>query len=176
MDDDNDDDSNDKVGRNDDDNDKSNHNDAMTAIAIPTKRNATGDAMMAMSTMGNATSATGTIISSAAPTARCVQFHDQPVRQLACKLKALAIGQAKSSDSESEEPEESVDLAFDHEAKLLCFTMGISLDLGLPKTLKEALARRDMDMWKEAIANKIMNFIKPNAWKKVPMSQVLREK
>jgi len=38
------------------------------------------------------------------------------------------------------------------------------------------LARRDADKWKEAIVNKIMNFLKQNAWKKVPMSQVLRKK
>jgi len=59
---------------------------------------------------------------------------------------------------------------------LLFFTMEISLDLGLPKTLKEALARRDADKWREAIANKIMNFLKQDAWKKVPMSQVHRER
>ena len=42
--------------------------------------------------------------------------------------------------------------------------------------MKEALAGRDADKWREAIANEIMNFLKQNAWKKVPMSQVLREK
>jgi len=30
------------------------------------------------------------------------------------------------------------------------------------KTLKEALARRDADKWREAITNKIMNFLKQN--------------
>jgi len=69
-----------------------------------------------------------------------------------------------------------MDLAFDHGAKLLHFTMEISSDPGLLKMLKEALAGRYADKWREAIANEIMNFLKQNAWKKVPMSQVLREK
>jgi len=68
---------------------------------------------------------------------------------------------------------ESVDLTFDHKAELLCFTMEISSDPGLPKMLKEALAGRDADKWREAIANEIMNFLKWKAWKKVPMSQVV---
>jgi len=38
------------------------------------------------------------------------------------------------------------------------------------------IARRDADKWRKAIANKIMNFLKWNAWKKVFMSQALREK
>jgi len=69
-----------------------------------------------------------------------------------------------------------VDVAFDHGAELLCFTMEISLDPGLLRTLKEALVRKDPDKWRENIANEIMNFLKWNEWKKVSMSQVLREK
>jgi len=60
------------------------------------------------------------------PTAKHVQFCDQPVRQLVCKLKALNINTDATSDSKSKEPEESVDLAFDHRVELLCFTMEIS--------------------------------------------------
>jgi len=92
------------------------------------------------------------------------------------KLKALDISRDSTSNNESKEPKESMDSTFDHEAKLLCFTMEISSDLGVPKMLKEALARRDADKWREAIANKIMNFLKQDAWKKVPMSQVHRER
>ncbi len=92
------------------------------------------------------------------------------------KLKALDISRDNTSDSKSKEPKESVDLAFDHRAELLCFTMEISSGPGLPKTLKETLAGRDADKWREAIANKIINFLKQNAWKKVSMSQVLRER
>jgi len=40
-------------------------------------------------------------------------------------------------------PKESEYLAFGHGTKLLCFTMEISSDPGLPETLKEELARRD---------------------------------
>jgi len=54
--------------------------------------------------------------------------------------------------------------------------MEISLDPGLLRTLKEALVRKDPDKWRENIANEIMNFLKWNEWKKVSMSQVLREK
>jgi len=75
-----------------------------------------------------------------------------------CKLKALDISRDNTSNSKSKEPKESVDLTLDHEAKLLCFTTEISSDLGLPKTLKEALAGRDADKWREAIAKTIMNF------------------
>jgi len=42
--------------------------------------------------------------------------------------------------------------------------------VGLLKTLKEVLARRDADKCKKAIANEIINFLKQNTWKKVPMS------
>jgi len=70
---------------------------------------------------------------------------------------------------------ESVNLAFNHATELLCFTMEISLDPGLPKTLREALSRRDAEKWKEALASKILNFLKRDAWRRVPMLQVLRE-
>jgi len=103
----------------------------------------------------------------------CSFVTKQPVRQLVHELKALDIGCTKNSNGKSKEPEKSVDLAFDHGAKLLCFTMEISSDPGLPKMLKEALAGRDADKWREAIANKIMSFLKWNAWKKVHMSQVI---
>jgi len=93
-----------------------------------------------------------------------------------CKLKALDTGQTETSNNKSEEPKESVDLVFDHRGKLLCFTMEISTDPGLLKTLKEVLAGRYTEKWREAIANEIMNFLKQNTWKRVPMSQVLREK
>jgi len=83
--------SNDKVGRNVDDNNRSEHNDTMTAMAIPARRSAMGDAMAAMSAMGNATSA-DMITTSLAPPTKCVQFCDQPVRQLVHKLRALDIG------------------------------------------------------------------------------------
>jgi len=167
IDDDNNDDSNDKVGRNVNVND----DDATNAMAIPARRNATDDGMTAM-----AATPAGTTTTPAVPITRCVQFCDQPVRQLVHKLKALDISQDTTSDSESEEPKELVDLAFDHETKLLCFTTEISSDPGLPKMLKEALAGRDTNKWREAMANKIMNFLKQNAWKKVPMSQVHRER
>jgi len=139
---DNNDDSNDKVGRkNNGDDNKPEYYDAMTATPIPVGRSTMGDAMAAMNTMGNAMSATGMTTTSAAPTTRCVEFCIHLMRQLVCKLKALDIGQTKTSNSKSDEPNKSVDLAFDHGAELLCFTMGISLDLGLLKTLKEALAK-----------------------------------
>jgi len=73
------------------------------------------------------------------------------------------------------EPVESMNLAFDHAMELLCFTMKISPDPGLPKMLREALSRRDVEKWKEALASKILNFLKHDAWRRVPMSQVLRE-
>ena len=57
-----------------------------------------------------------------------------------------------------------MNLAFDHATELLCFTTEISLDPGLPKTLHEALSRRDAEKWKEAIASKILNFLKRDAW------------
>ncbi len=119
--------SNDKVGRNDhDDND----------ATVPVGRNAMGDGTTATSANTMSASTTTTFV---APTAKYVQFCDQPVRRLVQELKALSINTDDASDSESEEPEESV---------------------GLPKMLKEALARIDADKWKEAIANKIMNFLK----------------
>jgi len=72
-----------------------------------------------------------------------------------------------------EEQVESVNLAFDHATELLYFTTEISLDPGLPKTLREALSRRDTEKWKEALASEILNFLKCDAWRRVPMSQVL---
>ncbi len=68
-----------------------------------------------------------------------------------------------------------MNLAFDHATELLCFMTEISLDPGLPKMLQEALSRRDAEKWKEALVSKILNFLKHDAWRKVPMSQVLRE-
>jgi len=65
--------------------------------------------MAAASAMGNAASA-ATTATSAVPPTRCVQFCDQPVRQLACKLKALDIVQSKTSNSKSQKPKESMDL------------------------------------------------------------------
>jgi len=53
--------------------------------------------------------------------------------------------------------------------------MEISLDHGLPKTLQEALSRRDAEKWKEALVSKILNFLKCDAWKRVPILQVLQE-
>jgi len=49
------------------------------------------------------------------------------------------------------------------------------LDPGLPKLLQEALSRRDVEKWKKALASKILNFLKHDAWRRVPMSQVVRE-
>jgi len=106
--------------------------------------------------------------------ARCIQFWNPPVRQLVQELKALSISGTESTatnpvepkePAESEalkQPTETVDLVYDHVAELLCFTTEVSLDPGLPKMLKEAMASRDADKWREAIANKIMNFLK---WK-----------
>jgi len=37
------------------------------------------------------------------------------------------------------------------------------------------LSRRDAEKWKEALASKILNFLKSDAWRRVPMSQVLSE-
>jgi len=51
-----------------------------------------------------------------APNTRCVQFCEQPVRQLVHEYKALDIGQTETSNNKSNEPKESVDLAFDHGA------------------------------------------------------------
>ncbi len=59
--------------------------------------------------------------------------------------------------------------------ELLCFTTEISSDPGLPKMLREALSRRDAEKWKEALASEILNFLKRDAWRRVPMSQVLWE-
>jgi len=73
------------------------------------------------------------------------------------------------------EPVTSVDLEFNHATELLCFTMKISSDPGLPKTLQEVLGRRDMEKWKEALTNKNLNFLKHDTCKRVPMSQVLSE-
>jgi len=117
------DDSNDKVRRNCSDNDEATAAMATAATDIPAGRTAMEDGMAAMSV--NAMSA-GMTTTSMAPTAKHVQFYDQPLRQLVCKLKDLNINIDTTSDSKSEEPEESVDLAFDHRAELLCFTMGIS--------------------------------------------------
>jgi len=120
--------------------------------------------------LGNATSANGmTNTTSVAPTARHVQFHGQPVQRLAWAFKALNIGRIEDCNSK---PKESVDLGFHHGAELLCSTTEISMNLGLLKMLKDAIARRDTDKWREAIANEIGNFLKRNAWKKVPMRKV----
>jgi len=73
------------------------------------------------------------------------------------------------------EPVESMNLAFDHAMELLCFMTEISLDPGLPKMLQEVLSRRDTEKWKEALATEILNFLKRDAWRRVPMLQVLSE-
>jgi len=98
-------------------------------------------------------------------------------------LRALQFGMPETEMMQPEAIEtngpaelvEYVNLAFDHATKLLCFTMEISSDPGLPKMLQEALSRRDAEKWKEALASKILNFLKRDAWRRVPMLQVLRE-
>jgi len=113
--------------------------------------------------------------------ARHVQFHNTDIQQLMLKLRAL---QFRTHETETTPPAavetnkptelvESVNLAFNHATELLCFTMEISSDPGLPKMLREVLSRRDAEKWKEALASKILNFLKCDAWRTVPMSQVL---
>ena len=74
--------------------------------------------------------------------------------------------------ADNEELTETIDLALDHETELLCFTTEISSDPGLPKTLHKALNGRDAEQWKDAIADEILNFLRQDAWKRVPMEQV----
>ncbi len=113
--------------------------------------------------------------------ARHVQFHDMDIQQLTCELQALQFGIHETETTQPEAVElnkpteqvESVNLAFDHAKELLCFTTEISSDPGLPKMLREAQSRRDAEKWKEALASKILNFLKRDAWRRVPMLQVL---
>jgi len=56
--------------------------------------------------------------------------------------------------------------------ELLCFTAKLSSNLGEPKSPCETLSGEDAARWKVAISEEIMNFLKWDAWKKVPMSQV----
>ena len=108
--------------------------------------------------------------------ARHVQFQELDIQQLMHKLRALQFG---TPETEMVQPEaieaskptepESVNLAFDHATELLCFTTEISSDPGLPKMLQEALSRRDAEKWKEALASKILNFLKCDAWRRVLM-------
>jgi len=53
----------------------------------------------------------------------------------------------------------AVHLTHDHNTELLCFTMKLSFDPGKPKTLQDAMKGLDVQHWKDAIANEIMNFI-----------------
>jgi len=102
--------------------------------------------------------------------ARHVQFQETDIQRLMCELWAFYFGgvpeMAETTQpeaieaSKTTEPIESMNLAFDHAMELLCFTMEISLDPRLPKMLREALSRRDMEKWKEALASKILNFLK----------------
>jgi len=120
---------------------------------------------------------------SMAPTpARHVQFQEMDIQQLTCKIQALQFRVPETTETmqpeavgvnKPAEPVEFVNLAFDHATELLCFTMEISSDPGLPKTLHDALSRRDAEKWKEALMSKILNFLKHDAWRRVPMSQVL---
>jgi len=71
--------------------------------------------------------------------------------------------------------EEVVLLTFDHGPEQLCFTTELSSDPGELKSLREALEGPDSKRWKVTIANEIMNFLKQDAWKKVPLSQVIAE-
>jgi len=74
---------------------------------------------------------------------------------------------------QEESKEAMVHLAFDQSPELLCFTTELNSDLGEPKS--DALVGPDVDLWKAAISNEIMNFLHCNAWKKVPMTQVQNE-
>jgi hypothetical protein len=55
------------------------------------------------------------------------------------------------------------------------FSTSLSSDPGEPKTLKEALEGIDSKLWTASVSGEIMNFLKRDAWKKVPMKQVLAE-
>jgi len=74
--------------------------------------------------------------------------------------------------TQDENEEAMLHLAFDQSPELLCFTTELNSDPGEPKSLREALEGPDADSWKAAISNEIMNFLRCDAWKKVPMSQV----
>ncbi len=127
-----------------------------------------------------------TVRTGMAPTlARYVQFQemDTASQQLMHKLWALQFGVPITETAQPEaieanktaEPVKSLNLAFNHAMELLCFMTEISLDPGLPETLREALGTRDMEEWKEALTNEILNFLEHEAWRRVPMSQVLSE-
>jgi len=93
------------------------------------------------------------------------------------ELKALQpeAPTTKETKEEGEIETATVDLAINHNMELLCFTTEISLDLGSSKTLRDALSGPDAEQWQAAIVEEIMNFLKRNAWQRVPMSQVCDE-
>jgi len=90
------------------------------------------------------------------------------------ELKALQPEAPTTKETKEEDEIETatVDLAINHNMELLCFTTEISLDLGSSKTLRDALSGPDAEQWQAAIVEEIMNFLKRNAWQRVPMLQV----
>jgi len=68
--------------------------------------------------------------------------------------------------------EGTVNVTLDHSPELSCSTTELCSNPDKPKSLHKALSGEDAPKWKVAIANKIINFLKQDAWEKVPMSQV----
>ena len=119
--------------------------------------------------MASVAMAAGNVASMATTALRekCVTFKNTITMPLLThELRALRLDGTQTSTNndtdtaDNEEPTETINLALDHEAELLCFTMEISLDLGLPKTLCEAINGRDLEQWKDVIADEILNFLK----------------